>query len=485
MRLEQLRNALRALLEKRDAERKELLGLTEVDKLDEKQEARYKELSPRFSADNDGKPVWADDEQVRSLKAEIASLEAVLAGFERGNTEPGAAPTFKRQQPDPLKDEGVQYGPIDQVRGAARTAIEKLPFASDSVRQGLTLTLERADDRSGKLSRHMIAASRPEYRSAWVKLMQGLAHEITPEEARAVSHVRAASLTDSLGGYAVPTVTDVSLIIGGAHDGMTPNTIRQLANVRQITGDNLNVTKTDGVSASYVAAQTEATDGSPTLERITITPHKAHVFCPFDVEIQGDWPAMEAEIGRLMAVAKDDLELVKFTTGTGTNEPWGLFYDIYTTYTGQVQASATGNTFAAADVYALVQQVAQRWRYRGVFLANEITYDTMRGFASHAGANLFNESISVDRPATVLGRPAYGHAAIDATYGSGENYIMGFGDVREAYTIVDRVGMTTEFVPHLFGGTNNYPVGMRGIYAWWRNGAAVVNDDAFAVLNIT
>lgn len=418
-----------------------------------------------------------------ALRQEIDSLEAVLNSPERAQERP--APTVFVRQADPLKDEGVQYGPIEQVRGAARTAIETLPHASDQVRESLTRSLERADDPSGKLSRHMIAASRPEYRSAWSKLMQGREYDLTDVERRAVGHVRAASLTDSLGGYAVPTVVDTSLILGGTHDGLTPNTIRQLANVRQITGDNLNVTKSDGVTASYVAAQTEATDGSPTLERITITPHKAHVFVPFDVEIQGDWPAMESEISRLMMVAKDDLELTKFTTGTGTNEPWGLFYDIYTTYTGQVQASASANTFAAADVYALAQQVVQRFRYRGVWLANEITYDTVRTFATHAGANLFNESITVDRPGTILGRPAFGHAAIDATYGSGENYIMGFGDVREAYTIVDRVGMTTEFVPHLFGGTNNFPVGMRGIYAWWRNGAAVVNDDAFAVLNIT
>jgi HK97 family phage major capsid protein len=185
-----------------------------------------------------------------------------------------------------------------------------------------------------------------------------------------------------------------------------------------------------------------------------------------------------------MMVAKDDLEIVKFTSGTGTNEPWGLIHDVITTYTGQVQASATGDTFAVADIYALIQQVAERFRYRGSFLANEIIYDIVRGFGEEV-KHIWNESLAVDRPPTLLSRPAYGQVSMDATYGSGENYVMAFGDIREAYTIVDRVGMTAEFVPHLFGGTNNYPVGMRGIYAWWRNGAAVTNSSAVAVLNVT
>lgn len=419
-----------------------------------------------------------------ALRQEIESLEAVLNAPERAQVA-GVAPTILVRKDNPLTDEAVMYGPVEQVRGAARTAIEKMVEADDKTRQALTVVLQRADDQTGRLSRHMIAASREEYRTAFAKLLKGDTFSLSPEEVRAVQHVRAAGLTDSLGGYAVPTVTDVSLIIGGDHDGLTPNTIRQLANVRPISGDNLNVTTTDGITASYVAAQTESTDGSPTLGRITITPHKAHTFVPFDVEIQGDWSAMESEMRRLMMIAKDDLEMTKFVTGTGSNEPLGLFYDIYTNYTARVKASAGSNTFAATDIYATAQHVPDRFRYRGVWLANEVSYDTVRTFATHAGGNMFQESIALDRPGTILGRPAYGQASIDSTYGSGENYILLFGDVREAYTIVDRVGMTVELIPHLFGGTNNYPMGMRGLYAWWRNGAAVVNDDAVAVLNIT
>ena len=420
--------------------------------------------------------------EIERMQGELAQLEQIAEAPERARV--AGAPQVLIRQANPLDDENVQYGPIDQVRGAARTAIENITRTSDHIRQQITLTLERADDPSGKLSRHIIAASRDSYRSAFSKLISGRQYELTPDEVRAVQHVRAASLTDAAGGYAVSTVLDPTIILTGTHNGLTPNTVRQLANVVQITGDNYNVVQSAGVTASYVAEATEATDNAPTLAIKTITPYKAHAFVPFTYEIQGDWPQMESEMGRLLMVAKDDLEIEKFTTGTGSTQPLGLVYDMYTNYSGQTQASATGDTFAAADIYALANKVALRFRARGQWMANEVIFDKVRGFGA-AEKDIWESSIALDRPATILGRPVYGNAAMDSTYGSGENYVMIFGDIREGYTIVDRVGMSVELIPNLFGGTNNYPNGMRGLYAYWRNGAAVVNSSALATLNIT
>ena len=431
----------------------------------------------------------ASVERGNTLEAEIAEKREQLRQFEAILNAPEQArersvPQVLIRQANPLDDENVQYGPIDQVRGAAKTAIERVAQTSDHVREQMTRTLERTDDPSGRLSRHIIAASRDTYRSAFGKLISGRQYELTPDEIRSVQHVRAASLTDASGGYAVPTVLDPTIILTGAHNGLTPNTVRQLANVVQITGDNYNVVQSAGVTASYVAEATEATDNAPTLAIKTITPYKAHAFVPFTYEIQGDWPQMESEMGRLLMVAKDDLEIEKFTTGTGSTQPLGLVYDMYTNYSGQTQTPATGDTFAAADIYALANKVALRFRARGQWMANEVIFDRVRGFGA-AEKDIWESSIALDRPATILGRPVYGNAAMDSTYGSGENYVMIFGDIREGYTIVDRVGMSVELIPNLFGGTNNYPNGMRGLYAYWRNGAAVVNSSALATLNIT
>lgn len=422
--------------------------------------------------------------KANDLRSEIESLERILNAPERAQVS-GAAPTVMIRNADPLADESVIYGPVEQVRGAARTAIERIPLTDDNVRGALYRTLETADSPSGNLARHMIAASRPEYRSAFSKLITGRGYALTAEEIRAIDHVRAASLTDANGGALVPTVVDPTLIITGTHDGLTPNVMRQLANVRQITGDNLNLVTTAGITASYVAEAAEGTDNAPTLATLSLTPYKAHATVPFTIEIASDWSGMESEMRRLLMVAKDDLEISKFTLGTGSTQPLGLVYDLYTNYSGQVQASASTDTFAIADVYAVVAKIADRFRGRASFIGNELIFDKVRQFDTSGGASMWVQ-LAADRPGTILGRPAYGLAAMDGSItASADNYVLVFGDIREAYTIVDRLGMTVELVPHLLGTGNNLPNGTRALYAYWRNGARVVNSGAVGLLNVT
>ena len=419
--------------------------------------------------------------EIESLRSELAQLEAVASAPERARV---ASPEILVRQADPIADESVQYGPTEQVRGAARNAIESLPITDDHVRSRLYETLERADDVRGTLARHMIAASRPAYRSAFGKLISGAPYSLSPEEQRAVEHVRAASLTDSAGGYAVPTVLDPSLLVTGAHDGVLGNPIRQLANVVQTTADNYNINSTAGLTAAWAAEAAEASDNAPTIAQTTITPIRAQAFVPFSMEIQADWPQMEAEMRRLLAFARDDLELTGFTTGNGSNQPLGVVYDLYTNYSGQVVTSAATDTFAKADLTSLAQKVAARYRQVGSFVANELTYDAVRAFTNTGGATIWTQ-LDAARPATIYGRPAYSNAAVDGVINAtADNYIMVFGDFRSGYTIVDRVGMTVELVPHLFG-SNRRPTGQRGLYAMWRTGGRVVDSGALAVLNVT
>ena len=421
--------------------------------------------------------------ELDAMRSELAQLEAVVSAPEQAR-EVVQSPTIMVRKANPIADETVQYGPVDQVRGAARTAIEHLPVTEDHVRARLYETLERADDAGGRLARHMIAASRPAYRSAFGKLISGQSFALTPEEARSVEHVRAASLTDSAGGYAVPTVLDSTLLVTGAHDGVLGNPIRQLANVVQTTSDNYNVNSTAGITAAWAAEAAESSDNAPTIAQTTITPIRAQAFVPFSMEIQQDWAGMEAEMRRLFMFARDDLELSGFTTGNGSNQPLGVVYDLYTNYSGQVVASATTDTFAKADLTALIQKPAARYRANGAFVANELTYDAVRAFTNTGGATIWTQ-LDADRPATIYGRPAYSNAAVDGTVtASSDNYIMVFGDFNAGYTIVDRIGMTVELVPHLFG-SNRRPTGQRGLYAMWRTGGRVVDSGALALLNVT
>jgi HK97 family phage major capsid protein len=53
------------------------------------------------------------------------------------------------------------------------------------------------------------------------------------------------------------------------------------------------------------------------------------------------------------------------------------------------------------------------------------------------------------------------------------------------FKIVDRVGLTIELVPHIFGATSRYPIGQRGFYAYWRNGSKVLDPVGFRALTGT
>jgi HK97 family phage major capsid protein len=85
----------------------------------------------------------------------------------------------------------------------------------------------------------------------------------------------------------------------------------------------------------------------------------------------------------------------------------------------------------------------------------------------------------------LLGKPVYESEDMDAVINATqENYMAVFGDFSN-YVIADRIGMTVEFIPHLFGTANGDQTGQRGWYAYYRTGADSVNDAAFRMLNVT
>jgi predicted phage gp36 major capsid-like protein len=52
------------------------------------------------------------------------------------------------------------------------------------------------------------------------------------------------------------------------------------------------------------------------------------------------------------------------------------------------------------------------------------------------------------------------------------------------YGIVDRLGTTIELIPHLFGASNRFPTGQRGLYVYGRTGAGVLAVNAFRYLEV-
>jgi HK97 family phage major capsid protein len=368
----------------------------------------------------------------------------------------------------------------EELRARALSAVEKMQGCNDEIRQAATTIIERFDDKKSTIAKMALVTSSPAYLRAWSKMARNWGHMLTAEESAALHQARAMSLTDNAGGYLVPFQLDPTVII--TSNG-SRNDIRSVARQVVATGDTWNGVSSAAVSWSWDAEAAEVSDDATTFAQPSISIHKAAGFVPISIEALEDEQNVTMEVAKLLAQGKDDLEAAAFATGTGSGQPFGIVTALAGT-SSEINAAAD-DTFAIGDVYTLEGSLPSRYRARASWLANNSIYNLVRRFDTNGGAGLWT-TLGNGRPAELLGRPALECEGMDSTVttsGAVSNYIMVFGDF-ENYVIADRIGMSVEFLPHLFHTSNNRPSGSRGWYAYYRVGADSVNDGAFRLLDV-
>lgn len=480
-RLESLRSRLNEIEERRAAAQARSLQLAEKDD-DTTDESEAEELRSAVKEFHDLAP------EADNLRNEIAALEAVLnAPVQAREASLSVHVAASKHQSMRM---GVEFGAPSEVRSAAlRAAEEEMVEVVDSQREQIADVIRRLDTDDAKLSRHVIAHSRPEYRSAFHKsfraAMRGLTPNLTEAEHQAMEYARSVTITSGSAGTAIPTPLDPSIILTGAHSGST-NPWRRVCRNLQTLSNTWNGVSSAGITVGYGAEAEEATDNSPTLGTKSITCYRGRGLIPFSMEADQDWSGMQSEMLNLLRVAKDDKDEAVFTaiSAAAANTPSGFPYLLVTNHTGQIVASAGANTFAVADVHALHDALPDRFEMGAAWMAAKATYSKIRQFDTSGGAGLW-AYLANGLPSTLLEYPHYTSPSLDSSYGSGENYILFLGDYSQAFGIADRLGTTIELIPHLFGGSNNFPTGERGLFMNWRTGTGVLNQSAVVVLNIT
>lgn len=365
-----------------------------------------------------------------------------------------------------------------------------IPIASDEDegRAKALRTFTRLQKKDGALARYLLAVGSPTYRRAFGKFAQSAPAMafFAPDEAAKVQEAQGyAERAFSLGstGLPVPYQLDVTVI---PTSNFSVNPFRAISRVVQTTVNEWRGTTSAGITAQYETEAAEAPDDTPTLAQPAITANRADAFVPLSFEAGQDWPELEAEMGREVADAKDDLEATKFTLGTGTNEPQGIIVGATT-----LVITTTTAAFVIADTYKLEEAVPPRFRPRASVIANRFILNKVRQFDTSGGSGVWLDvpglqqglGNQVPTPGQVargvLGYPTYEDSAMDAALTTGSEIIV-MGDFRY-YVIVDRIGMSADLIPHLVG-TNHRPTGQRGLYFFWRNGAEVISAGAFRVL---
>jgi HK97 family phage major capsid protein len=351
---------------------------------------------------------------------------------------------------------------VGEMKDRAKRALDKARLNAASSDRVADL-LER--DHSGEIAQRILVTDSPVYKRAFQKYL--VQKPLTSEEARAL-----ATSTN----YAVPAFTDPTVVLTSA--GVN-NPIRQMARVITITGNTWNGVASTGITASFDAESTEVSDDSPTLTQPTANVEKAQAFIQYPIEVGDDWGALESEMAVMFADAKDTLESAQYLTGLGhsSNAPEGLLVGA----TGTI-LTATASVMAVADLYSLVEALNPRWRRRAQFAGSLAAYNKIRQFDSSGGANLWVQ-LGNGMPARLLGYGDFEWSDYSSAVTTGNASVLTFGDFNE-FSIIDRVGMNVEVVPHVFATANNRPSGNRGLYAYWRTTSDVRTAAAFKTLKI-
>lgn len=290
------------------------------------------------------------------------------------------------------------------------------------------------------------------------------------------SEQRAMSLTDNAGGYMVPLSLDPAVLLTNAG---TTSALRQVARKVTTATDQWQGVTSAGATAEWLAEAAEAADGSPTLDDVPIPVHKGSSWVPFTYEVGMDAVNFATEVGKVMRDSVANLEAAAFTTGSGTGQPKGII----TALDGSASevAPTTPETFAAADVYRLIESLPARFRGNAKWMANLTVLNLIDEFETSNGSKRFAE-LGADK---LLRRDVVENSDMDGSWNvaaTADNFILLVGDF-DHFVIVDRIGTTVELVPHLMGA-NRRPTGQRGFHAWFRTGSDATTVNAFRVLNL-
>lgn len=480
--------------------RSQLEELEQRDDLTAEEERSFDELTTEFGQVDDHRRQLERKAALERVRSAVKATDRTPAAL-GVRTERGVAYSSDGYDADPIlnpdsvedarfrnpwdvseiRTYGRSKGAVNQeLRARALSAIERMSGADDRIRSAGTDIVEKWDDGDARIAKMVLATSSPEYLRAWSKCASDRKHLLTVEEQRAME--RAMSLTDTAGGYLVPFQLDPTVII--TSNG-SRNQIRQVARQVIATGDVWNGVSSGAVSWSWDAESSETSDDSTTFAQPTVPVYTARGFVPITVEAMNDEANVTMEVARLLAFGKDTLEATAFAVGTGSGQPTGIVTALAAASPSVTVAPTTAETFASADVYKVDSALPARYRPDASWLANRGIYNAIRQFDSSGGTNLW-ERIGADVPPQLLGRPALESEDMDGAINAAateNNYVLVYGDFSN-YVIADRIGMTVEYIPHLFHTGNNRPSGQRGWWAYYRTGADTVNDGAFRMLSI-
>lgn len=291
--------------------------------------------------------------------------------------------------------------------------------------------------------------------------------------------------TDANGGYLVPEA-QATEIIKLASNG---NPMRELATVKTISGDSYPfLVRSTGAGASWTTETgTRSATGTPTYAERRITPFEIYANPPISQQLLED-AAFDAEAEVNDAVAEEirNQENDKFFNGTGSSQIQGILagttVDDASWVDGKtgIITAASATAVTGDELIDLQDALHDDYQANATWLMNKKTFTAIRKLKQGTnGADKYllwtPEIIGGRLTNTLMGAPVRKCSAMPVMAAS--SLAVVYGDIRAAYVIVDRVGLSIMRDPY----TNKPYV---NFYTRKRTGGGIRNYQAFKVLKM-
>lgn len=426
------------------------------------------------------------------IKKAIGAVDALHAGFEefkKANDE-RLAQIEKKGSADVVTEAKLQKIEAD-LEKAQRIADEAVLA---SKRQSRIVTDERGEvvdldrkaqewasmnaRRRGAVVGSFGAADMDGYKAAFDTFLRKGEEVMGPDERKALSVG-----TDPDGGYVVNPDLSGRIVM----KVFESSPMRAYASVQVISSDALEgLFDLNEASSGWVGeTDSRAETNTPQLGKWRIPAHELYAKPKATQKLLDDASInMEAWLASKVAEKFARDEANAFVVGNGVNKPRGfLTFPSGTTLPGTIERFDTGvnGAFAAAPnggdvlinaLYGLKQQ----YRANATWFMNRATLKLTRKLKDSDGAYLWSPGIAAGQPASLLGYPVASFE--DMPDPATDSLSIAVGDMREAYQIVDRLGIRTLRDPYSAKPYVEF-------YTTKRVGGDVVNFEAIKLIEFT
>ena len=287
-----------------------------------------------------------------------------------------------------------------------------------------------------------------QYKSGFFKLMAGVSVDgLEPDERKAMS-----AGSDPDGGYLLPNSTQ-GMAVTKLYE---QSVMRQIADVQTITTDKIEgVIDNDEASAGWVAELGTRSDSTtPTVGRWEIQAHEMYAMPKISQKLIDDAATdVEAWLAAKVADKFARVEGTAFWQGTGVGQPRGLAS--YTTAAtadssrswGQFEHVVSGangdfHTTQFDPIHTLMGAMKDHFLPNAQFVMRRAVRTSARKLKeSTTNRYLWEPGMQVGAPERLMGYPCRVDEYMPAL--ATGSLSLAFGDVRQAYTIVDRMGIRT------------------------------------------